>query len=245
MKRYYLIACAILQAELNAVLQAVSADTSIETKIMPDSLHEAGTAKMKQTLQAELDCIDPAEYDAILLCYGLCSNGIVGLSAAIPLVVPRAHDCIALLMGSKVRYQQYFEENPGTFFQSPGWIEKDVDGENLQGGNENAFGLLSQKELYIEQYGEEEGLYLYEMLGGWKSEYKQLTYIDTVKETAIDYAAKAKQIADKYQWRYQQIEGDTRLLFHLLNGDWDAAAFLVLPPHQKIAPSYDDTIITY
>jgi hypothetical protein len=40
------------------------------------------------------------------------------------MVVPRAHDCIALLLGSREKYAVYFDAHPGTFYQSPGWVER-------------------------------------------------------------------------------------------------------------------------
>ncbi|MFV1980286.1 MAG: DUF1638 domain-containing protein [Rhodothermia bacterium] len=33
-------------------------------------------------------------------------------------VLPRAHDCITLLMGSRTRYLEYFKAHPGTYFRS-------------------------------------------------------------------------------------------------------------------------------
>jgi hypothetical protein len=60
------------------------------------------------------------------LAYGLCSGGIAGLSAStIPMIVPRAHDCITLFLGSRQRYQDYFFENGGTYFMTTGWFEHD------------------------------------------------------------------------------------------------------------------------
>ena len=55
----------------------------------------------------------------------LCSNGLVGLTARnIPVVVPRAHDCITLFLGSKERYLDYFQSHTGVYFKTSGWIER-------------------------------------------------------------------------------------------------------------------------
>ena len=40
------------------------------------------------------------------------------------LVVPRAHDCITLFLGSKERYLDYFQTHPGVYFKTSGWIER-------------------------------------------------------------------------------------------------------------------------
>ena len=82
---------------------------------------------MRERVQAAVDQSGGETYDAILLAYGLCNYGVRGLHAEVPLVLPRAHDCITLLLGSRQRYAEYFAVNPGTFYQSPGWIERDSD----------------------------------------------------------------------------------------------------------------------
>ena len=75
----------------------------IDIVLMPQGLHDEPD-KLRTEVQKALDIIHDIQgraYDASLLGYGLCSNGIVGLSAKIPIVVPRGHDCITLLLGSK------------------------------------------------------------------------------------------------------------------------------------------------
>ena len=82
---------------------------------------------MSARLTETLSRVDETRYDAVLLGYGLCSNGLVGMGArSIPLVVPRAHDCITLFLGSKERYLQYFQDNPGVYFMTSGWIGRGV-----------------------------------------------------------------------------------------------------------------------
>ncbi len=81
----------------------------------------AMSAKLKEVLAA----VDETKYDAVLLGYALCSNGLVGLTAGkIPLVLPRAHDCITLFLGSKERYLDYFQAHTGVYFKTSGWIER-------------------------------------------------------------------------------------------------------------------------
>ena len=53
--------------------------------------------------------------DYILLGYGLCSRRTAGLTTDhTPLVIPSAHDCITLFLGSSKRYTKRFEESLGT-----------------------------------------------------------------------------------------------------------------------------------
>ena len=105
--RLKLIACEIMYRELcTAVARSVNL---VDVEFLPKGLHDIGQAGMSSRLAEVLAGVDETRYEAILLGYGLCSNGLVGLAArSIPLVVPRAHDCITLFLGSKERYLEYF-----------------------------------------------------------------------------------------------------------------------------------------
>lgn len=108
-----LIACEVLFREI--CYCAAGCSNIVDITFMEKGLHDVGAKKMSEKLQAEIDRVDAEKYDAILLCYGLCNNGISGLRSPLPLVIPRAHDCITLLMGSKEKYRAYFDKNPGYF----------------------------------------------------------------------------------------------------------------------------------
>ena len=109
-KRYKLISCEILFRE---VCQNVSKCRNIvDITFMPKGLHDVGETLMSDKLQKEINLVDIKQYEAILLCYGLCNNGVRGLHSALPIVLQRAHDCITLLLGSKEKYEEYFYNNP-------------------------------------------------------------------------------------------------------------------------------------
>ena len=63
---------------------------------------------LRQVLQAHINAADQLDcYDAVILAYGLCGQVVHGLQAgAIPLVIPRAHDCVTLFLGGRERYDQ-------------------------------------------------------------------------------------------------------------------------------------------
>jgi hypothetical protein len=42
------------------------------------------------------------------------------------MIIPKAHDCITLFLGSKERYRTYFDAHPGTYWYTPGWVECSV-----------------------------------------------------------------------------------------------------------------------
>ena len=121
--RLQLIACKVIQRE--AYFCAARSENIIDMVFMPQGLHNE-PERLRGEVQKALDRSEDANgnaYDASLLGYGLCSNGIVGLSAKIPIVVPRGHDCVTLLLGSKEKYRQYFDSHRGIYWYSPGWID--------------------------------------------------------------------------------------------------------------------------
>jgi len=75
-------------------------------------------------IQEKVDSVEDGKFDAILLGYGLCNNMLVGITAKqLPIIIPRAHDCITFFLGSKERYIEYFTAHPGTYYYTSGWLE--------------------------------------------------------------------------------------------------------------------------
>ena len=123
-KRFKLIACEIFYREV--CLAVATAQNIVDIEFLSQGLHDIESTEMCARVQQAVDAADPEKYDAVLIGFGLCNNGLVGLTAhSLPLIVPRAHDCITLFLGSKERYQQIFDENPGTYFKTTGWVERD------------------------------------------------------------------------------------------------------------------------
>ncbi len=124
--RLKLIACEIFYRELCAAI--ARSTNQIDVEFLPKGLHDIGQAGMSARLKEVLAAVDESGYEAVLLGYALCSNGLVGLAArTIPLVAARAHDCITLFLGGKERYLDYFLKNPGAYFKTSGWIERGED----------------------------------------------------------------------------------------------------------------------
>ena len=130
--RLKLISCEVFHREMCAVI--ARSPNQVDLEFLPKGLHDIGCVGMLARLQAVLDKVEEEKYEAVLFGYGLCNNGLAGLqSRTIPLVVPRAHDCITLFLGSKERYLDYFQNHPGVYFKTTGWIERNaVEGELSQ-----------------------------------------------------------------------------------------------------------------
>ena len=169
MKRFQFIACSVMEKEARLCISR--SKNTIDIVTMEQGLH-LEPDKLKSEVQNALDRTEDSKgqtYDASLLGYGLCSNGIVGLTAKIPIVVPRGHDCITLLLGSKERYQQYFDSHRGVYWYTSGWIET-----SEMPGRERYEKKLEE---YEEKYGSDNAKFLMETEQGWMNEYNWATYI--------------------------------------------------------------------
>jgi hypothetical protein len=223
-----------MKEELNALLPECK--NTIDITFVDKGLHSVGQAKMPVELQKAIDAIDTTGYDALLLGYGLCNNGICGLHADIPIVAPRAHDCVTFFMGSKEKYRDYFNSHKGSFFMSAGSDWKEL--------LDNGFDKEKLRAEYVEKYGEEDADYLVETLGDPLREYRRLTFVNTGAGDIEGALAKAKEIAASRAWEFDEFPGSSDLLRRFLDGDWDSADFLVTPPGSVIQRSFsDDEII--
>jgi hypothetical protein len=217
----------------------------VDAEFLPKGLHDIGCSGMRARLQAALDSVDASRYDSVLLGYGLCNNGIAGLVArTIPLIVPRAHDCMTMFFGGRARYEEYFRANPGTYFLTSGWIERgEPSGELRQLSIQHANGMDMTLQQLIEKYGEENGQYLFEQLGDQTRHYRQLTFIAMGIEPDGTFQQRAREQAAAKGLRFQKEEGTMRLIQTLVNGPWNDDEFLTVPPRHRIALDYGAGLI--
>ena len=225
--RLKFIVCKVMQRE--AYFCAARSANVVDIVFMPQGLHDE-PEKLRAEVQKALDetaDIKGRPYDAALLGYGLCSNGIVGLSAAIPIIVPRGHDCITLLLGSKEKYKEYFESHRGVYWYSPGWIE--------HGDQPSQERYARTVKEYRQKYGDDNAEYLMKVEQGWITEYSWATYVDWGLISSEDYKLFTKECAKFLKWNYDEITGDPALMQALVDGNWDTERFLTVQPGQKIS----------
>ena len=241
--RLKLISCEIFYREFNTVI-ARSAHT-VDAEFLPKGLHDIGTVGMRERIQAAVDRVETSVYDAILIGYGLCNNGIVGLSSREkPLILPRAHDCITLFLGSKERYLDFFQNNPGVYFQTTGWIERgEVKGELSQLTVGKKLKTQQSFEELVARYGADNARYLWEQLGGPEKNYRKLTFIEMGIEPDGSFEQRAKGRAEQRHWEFEKVQGQMGMFERLVNGVWDQSEFLVVPPGCRVAATYGDGVI--
>jgi len=237
--RLKLISCEVLYREM--CFTVARSPHQVDVEFLPKGLHDLGSDRMRRTLQECVDRVDPRQFDAVLMGYALCGNGLVGLSArTVPIVIPRAHDCIALLMGSRQKYQEYFDANPGVYFRSTGWLER---GGNLEQVFHDRTGVGHSLPELILQYGEDNGRYLYEQLTAYKRTYRQITFIETGLEAGGTFEQSAREEAAQKTWKFEKVSGSLRLFEKLVSGDWPDDDFLLVRPGWRVTPRYDERIL--
>ncbi len=226
--RLKLIGCEVLYRELCAA--AARSVNRVDLEFLPKGLHDLASGAMASRLQQAVDAA--AGYEAVLLGYARCGNGLNGLVArSAPLVIPRAHDCITMFLGSTERYLDYFHSHPGVYFKTSGWIER---GQNLDPQTCMSFEHL------VERYGEENARYVQQEL---TKHYRQFTYIEMGVEPDRTFEKQAREEASARGWAFEKILGDMRLIQRLVDGPWGEHEFLLAPRGSRVVLRGDDTIL--
>ncbi len=207
------IACATVIEEMLPLLPP-----GVGHRVLDFGLH-TDPAKLKKALQ---DAIDDAEsdpaVDTIILGYGLCSQGVVGLkSSRATLVVPKVDDCIAIFLGSGSNYKAQAKSEPGTYYLTKGWIEV----------GESPF---SEYEKTVQKYGQKRAERIYQLM---LKNYKRLALINTGQYDLERYRDYARRTAERFALRYEEIEGSTELVMKMINGPWDGD-FVVAKPGESL-----------
>jgi hypothetical protein len=222
--------------------------------------HLHNPREIRGRLQEMIDAADPAGdparergtsrgasgqgYDAIALAFGLCGQVTSGLIArSVPLVLPRAHDCITLFLGSRARYLQEQAREPGTYWYAQDYIERNSGDAVLAMGSPTDSDTQAIYEKYVNKYGKAKADRLMEIMNEWLTHYKRAVYLDTELGDGSATEAQARAQAERHNWQFERITADLNLVRRLLEGQWDTD-FLVVQPGQRVAMAYDDDIIT-
>jgi hypothetical protein len=141
--------------------------------------------KLAEALQAKIDAI--AEPSTVIVGYGLCGNGLVGVkSGPHTLVIPRTHDCVAIFLGSHQRYVKRFFASPNTYYLTKGWIDARDE-------------PLADYHDYVEQFDEETAEYLFEMK---YKHYRKICLVGFSQEELDAYRARAQAVAEFMDQRF-------------------------------------------
>lgn len=214
------IACKVFQNLLEAYLPDEVADN---ITFMDYGLHRV-PSKLTWSVQDQIDQVE--EPSVIILGYGLCGNGLQGVkSRQHTLVIPRADDCIAILLGSREAYLEEFDNEPGTYYLTKGWLESGSD-------------PLKEYNEYKEKYGDEDAEWLMDQQ---YQHYKRLVLVAHTQEDLDAYRPKAQAVAqfcERWDMRYEEKLGSDRYVARLVEVanslDRDDKDFLIVPPGGEI-----------
>jgi hypothetical protein len=210
------LACRVFEGLLD---QHLPVDVVDQITFQEYGLHRV-PAKLQLAVQEYIDGLETPSL--IVLGYGLCGNGLNGIKARQhTLLISRADDCIAILLGSYSRYIEEFESEPGTYYLTKGWLES--------GSNP-----LSEYEEYQERYGQEEAEWLMDQQ---YQHYKRLVFVAHSKEDLEKYRPQAKEVAEfcaRWGMRYEEILGSEifvqRLAEIAQSPELVDQEFIIVPP---------------
>ncbi len=241
MSRFLALTCEALARSIYQI--SSETDHIVSVRLFGQGLHNR-PKNLRQILQEEIDAVPADQFDAILLVYGMCGTSTVGLTANdTPLVMPRAHDCITLYLGSRERYQEEFERHPGTYWYSVDYMERAEQGASVALGAAGIEETEAEYEKYVKKFGKETADYLIEEMRKWTQHYTRAAFIDTGLGDTGRYEQLAKDKAERDGWVYERIAGNRRLLEILINGDWPPDEFLIVPPGHKIQQDVGENLI--
>jgi hypothetical protein len=203
-------------------------------------------------IQRRIDAAPAGKYDAIVLGYGLCSNILTGLTTAhTPLVIPRAHDCITFFLGSKERYREFFDANPGTYYYSSGWLEcirrralGGPEGKSMFLPASAQSGVSTAYEEWVAKFGEDQAQYLLEVMGDWTASYTRGVLIDYDFTRPLNLREQVCKICSERGWEFAEVAGDLGLFQRLLDGNWPDTEVLILKPGYRVAAAHTEEIIS-
>lgn len=208
-----LLCCDVFKEELLAL--GLPPDMEVEFLSMGLHLHPA---KLHAEIQAALD--RTTGYSLVILGFGLCGGALKGIKAPdCPLVMPREHDCIPVLLGSKAKYQALQQEDWRTFYFSGGWVE----GDRM---------IIPEYERSIEKFGPKKALRIQHMLF---ENYNRLLYIHTGHPRGPATLDKTKAFAGTLQLPCLETAGGTDYLQKLIHGPWQEGDFLTIPAGGTVA----------
>jgi hypothetical protein len=210
--KYFVIACNIMKDELLRFKT-----NGISFVFLEQSLHRT-PQKMKPIIQEEIERAENWDGDYIILSYGLCSNGVLGVkSKSHPIVIPRVHDCIALFLGSWDRYIEEHKKEPGTYYLTKGWIEE----------GKSPLGIYQE---YCQRYDKETAEWV---IREELKNYTRIALVDMGVDLSEAHREHARENARFLNLRYEEIKGSLLFFEKMLRGFWHKD-FIVLNPGEEV-----------
>ncbi len=195
-----ILACQTLRDEIRTAIRKTGVNYPVF--YVESGLHDTPDF-LRQRIQDEINRID--NVNVVLLAFGYCGSSLLGIkSAKAKLVLPRADDCIPLLLGS-CDEQRRISKEMGTYFLTKGWLDYENN-------------LLREYGRCIERFGQFSALRVMNIIIG---NYKRIMVIDTGAYAIDSVLQRTQDFAGKLGMYHEVVSGSPRMLHKLLQGPWD------------------------
>jgi len=226
-KKVYVIACKVLRPDIQDAAKKAGLDVDFE--FLPFGLHNT-PAELTREVQKQIDAASASgKYEKIILGYGICGKGTVNIqSRQIPLVIPQAHDCITLFLGSAAEYKEQFGKCPGTYYFTKGWFDENPN-------YEVSLRIGLNIETPGKTYTPDELQIMEEFLAGWQKNYSRAVFVRSSENDEDEcYRKITKDIAQGYGWKYEEFIGSTELMEKVLTAEKSSDEVLMVPSGHKL-----------
>lgn len=206
------LACQTIKDELNLAVSKTGVDYPIHW--IESGLHNFPHT-LRDRIQEEINSFENVQ--TILMGFGYCGNSLIGIkSHRARLVIPRADDCISLLLGS-YEIRKDISKEMGTYFLTKGWLDYESN-------------LLSEYQRSVKRYGTEKALRIMKIM---LKNYGRIMIIDTGAYLFEGFIDKTRDFAEILGLRHETVSGSMRFLNKLLLGPWDGE-FIIMEPGQEV-----------
>lgn len=200
------ITCNTIRAEIDLAISNTGYNQPVI--FLESGLHNE-PPKLQRVIQELLGRI--ANVDQVILLMGFCGNAVLGLKPkGFRLIIPRADDCITLLLGSEDKRKKIQREKP-TYFLSKGWIDMFS---NIERTTLDEFMRMERK------YGSDRAKRL---MASTIKHYKRMGVIDLGSFDIDEMISKANENLPSYmnELPYETINSSLDFIEGLLVGPWD------------------------
>lgn len=208
-----IITCQTIKNEVNLAIRETGVNYPM---LLVDSGLHNFPDRLRRTIQEQIDKID--NVSTIIMAFGYCGNGLLGIrSQNARLIVPRADDCITLLLGSH-EIRNRIQNESGTYFLTKGWLDSERN-------------IITEYRECVARYGQDRALRIMKTMF---MHYRRLMVIDTKAYELKDVLETTRAFAETIGLTHEQHSGSLRFISKLLTGPWNAEEFIILEPGNEL-----------
>lgn len=219
--RTTILSCRTLEPEVRLAMKKCGC--TLKLSVLQENNHDVPHL-LRQNIQEELDKI--TDTDRVLMAFATCGGAMVGLRTGdFELVIPRLDDCLSLLMGSVERRKAVLEGGFGMFV-TESWMNHEKN-------------TAAELERIQQKYSPERARKVIEIMYG---NFDSLNVIDTGAYDVHTILPRTQALAQRLNLKHRVVMGTTSYLEMLLQGPYDSAHFIVIPPRTTVTEA--DTLLS-